>query len=661
MQPLALDALPVTLPLPGGSSAVLTAKAGAGTTTLTIRLPYRGAYGMGEKFNRFNQKGLVCQNVVEEKFCYQGEKTYCPAPFFCTDSGFGLLVDTDEVTTFDFTGNAITVLLPGGAPVFAGTGTPAELVRAYMQHFGPAPVPPKWAFGPWISANRWNTQKQVEQQLALLKTHGYPATVLVVEAWSDEATFYTWNGARYTPRPNGGALRYEDFDFSESAHWQDPRGMIDKLHDAGVHLVLWQIPVYKKQSDDEPPCPQNDLDREDAVRRGLCVKNADGTPYTIPPGHWFPGSMIPDFTNPVTRQSWFAKRQYLLDMGVDGFKTDGGEFIYSDDVQCYDGSTGRAQKNRYAQSYTSAYSAFLGSDKVLFSRAGYAGQHTSPCLWAGDQQSTNDELRSVLHAGLSAAMSGIVFWGFDIAGFAGPLPTPDLYRRATMMACFAPIMQWHSEPDGGQFKELMAGAAGDNERSPWNLATAFNAPGLTEELRFWHRLRMNLLPYLYSTALHCAATSTPMLRPLVYGWADDATAAVCDDEFLLGDSLLVAPLLAENATGRKVYLPSGQWYSLFTHEHTQGGQTVTATLPGKLPVWVRGGCGLALHLAPGGGLGSDVGNAVHTTDPLHFVFAGEKGSYTFCDESGATLHFAWQNGTLRTQPAGTAFTCEFLV
>ena len=211
------------------------------------------------------------------------------------------------------------------------------------------------------------------------------------------------------------------------------------------------------------------------------------------------------------------------------------------------------------------------------------------------------------------------------------------------------------------FKELMAGAEGDNERSPWNLALACGAPGLTEELRFWHRLRMNLLPYLYSTAVECAASSAPMLRPLVYGWPEDATAAVCDDEFMLGDSLLVAPLLEENATGRKVYLPSGQWYSLFTHECTKGGQTVLATLPGKLPVWVRGGCGLALHLAPGGGLGSDVGNAVHASGPLHFVFAGESGSTTFYDDSGTALHFAWQNGALCTQPAGTAFTCEFLL
>ena len=63
-------------------------------------------------------------------------------------------------------------------------------------------------------------------------------------------------------------------------------------------------------------------------------------------------------------------------------------------------------------------------------------------------------------------MTGIPFWGFDIGGFAGPLPSPDLYRRATMLACFCPIMQWHSEPDGGQFRDLMPGGTGDNERSP---------------------------------------------------------------------------------------------------------------------------------------------------------------------------------------------------
>lgn len=170
------------------------------------------------------------------------------------------------------------------------------------------------------------------------------------------------------------------------------------------------------------------------------------------------------------------------------------------EVSFYDGSTGKESRNCYPQQYTKAYTKFLGDNHVLFSRAGYMGQHTTPCHWGGDQQSTNDELRHVLSAGLSAALSGILFWGFDLAGFAGPLPTLDLYRRATMLACFTPIMQWHSEPDGGQFKELMPGGEENNERSPWNMAAVYNSPEFVTEMRFWHWLRMNLQPYLMATA-----------------------------------------------------------------------------------------------------------------------------------------------------------------
>ena len=148
--------------------------------------------------------------------------------------------------------------------------------------------------------------------------------------------------------------------------------------------------------------------------------------------------MVPDFTNPATVESWFAKRQYLLDMGVDGFKTDGGEFIHCVDARFHDGTTGREGMNRYCRDYTERYRDFAGPERVIFSRAGFSGQHTVPCHWAGDQQSQNRELASVLRAGLSAAASGILFWGFDLGGFAGPLPSLDLYRRATQMASSAP-------------------------------------------------------------------------------------------------------------------------------------------------------------------------------------------------------------------------------
>ena len=103
-----------------------------------------------------------------------------------------------------------------------------------MSLSGPAILPPDWVFGPWISANHWKTEKQIE----LLKKYQFPASVLVLEAWSDEATFYIFNGAKYKEKPNGGPFAVGDFDYSESAYWPNPQEMIEKLHKAGLHLVL---------------------------------------------------------------------------------------------------------------------------------------------------------------------------------------------------------------------------------------------------------------------------------------------------------------------------------------------------------------------------------------------------------------------------------------
>ena len=578
------------LPCPGGM-ALVTRRGGE----ITVRLAYQGASGTGERFDSLTRKGRHVITRVEEKFCFQGEKTYCPAPFFWTDTGFGLYADTCRVTEFDFREEEILIKLPEESDAVLFSGTPEEIVREYMALSGQAVLPPEWIFTPWISANRWHTQAEAEEQIRLLEKHGYHAGVIVLEAWSDEATFYIFNGAKYTPVKGGAALKSEDFDFSGSP-WPDPAGMIKKLHAAGLHLLLWQVPVYKKQDQNEVPNAQNDLDRADALQRGLCVMKKDGTPYTIPEGHWFSGSLLPDFTNPETVKAWFDKRQYLLELGVDGFKTDGGEFILSEDACFSDGSTGREGINRYARDYEESYSRFAGKGRVIFSRAGYTGQHTVPAHWAGDQQSVNEEMKAVLRAGLSAAASGMIFWGFDMAGFAGPLPTPDLYRRATQAACFTPIMQWHSEPDGGQFRELMPGGTGNNERSPWNMAEAYAMPGFIEEMRYWNELRMQLQPYLRATAEECVKTSRPMLRPLVYVWPEDANTLNCEDEFMLGDALLVAPLTEENAQAREVYLPQGKWKGFFDGQEYTGGKTVTAGGEGKLPVFIREGYPVATLL-----------------------------------------------------------------
>lgn len=552
---------------------------------LVIDVPYQGVYGLGEKFDSVNQKGKTVETQVIEKFCNQGNISYCVTPFFITDSSLGIYIKTGKKTVISLQ-DEIICEIPKEAEVTVFTGSIGEIIQDYVGLFQKPKLPPRYAFGIWVSANHWNCEADVDRLLAELEEYRFPASVIVLEAWSDEATFYIWNGAEYKPEKSKEGFSYEDFDFRNSPYWKDPKGMIEKLHEKGKKLVLWQIPVFKGMEPDRTS-EQLDLDKEYAIEHGLAVLNKDGTPYEIPEGNWFEGSYIPDFTNEKTREFWFRKRQYLTDIGVDGFKTDGGEFIYSKDVLFSDGTDGEEGKNQYCQDYINAYSHFITEDQVLFSRAGYAGASGTPILWAGDHQSTNDELKNVLRAALSSAMSGILFWSFDIGGFAGPLPSLDLYRRSTQMAVFTPVMQWHSEPDGGQFRELMPGAEGNNERSPWNIAMAYGKPEFIEEMRYWHMLREALLPYIYESAQTAVRESRPMMRPLVFDYQADRAVTDIEDEYLFGDSLLVAPFMEEDQTSRKVYLPEGKWHDLFTGRCYEGKKWHESDRKSRLPVYIK--------------------------------------------------------------------------
>ena len=552
----------------------------------TIKSDYKHVYGLGEKFDHIDQKGNTCVNKVEEKFCNQGEKTYCSVPFFFTDAGWGLFVETDRVTSFEFA-SEIRCHFPKDASLILFTGKPKDIISEFNSYLGQIKVPPRYAFGPWISANRWNSQKDVEEVVGNLEKYDFPATVLVLEAWSDEATFYIWNGAKYTEKSGDEELKYEDLDLSSSEYWSDPRGMIKSLKEKGIHTVLWQIPVYKKMEEGVFNL-QNQKDEEYAIANKLCLFMSDGTPYRIPEGNWFAGSTVPDFSNPETKKAWFARRRYLLDIWIDGFKTDGGEFIYDDDVISFDGKTGKELKNSYCQEYINAYYETLGNENVLFSRAGYTGTQRTPILWAGDHQSTFEELKNAYTAAISAACSGIVFWGFDIGGFAGPLPSMDLYLKSTQFACFCPVMQWHSEPDGGQFKEILPSAEGNNERSPWNIAKSYEKPDFVDKVRVWHQLRMKLLPYIYREAQKAAAKGIPMMRPLFVEDPEDSNSYKWEDEYYFGDALLVAPLLEAEITSRSVYLPQGEWIGLFSQKKYEGGQVIDSEKE-VYPVFVKAG------------------------------------------------------------------------
>ena len=458
---------------------------------------------------------------------------------------------------------------------------------------------------------------------------------MVLEAWSDEATFYRFN---------------------EHGEWQNPEEFVQILKSMGIHLILWQIPVLKKMEQGENH-DILDLDWEYAIRKNLCIKNTDGTVYRIPEGHWFAGSLLPDFTNPETIEWWFGKRDYLLAMGVSGFKTDGGEFVLTDDVTAFNGMTGIELRNYYAKSYVKAYTEFVGKDRVLFSRAGYTGQQNYPIQWAGDQISSWEEFRHVIIAGLSAGLSGIPFWGFDIGGFAGEMPTKELYERAVQCAVFAPIMQWHSEPVGGQFSEVLAVTWGVNDRSPWNVSKMYGDEQLLKRLRFHFNLRMNLLPYLYQQAVISSKTGTPMMKHLAVEYPEDERVYDVVDCFMLGE-LLIAPIMEEGQSGRNVYLPDGEWNCLWplrVWNEELGEWTEGEVLRGRrdyfvncgsdrIPVFIRSGSCIALNLGATLELGSFVGNRTDKYVQLTFWAVGERGRYHFFDDMDNELIISWEKG-----------------
>jgi len=619
--------------------------------TLTISHEYHCVYGLGERFDQVNQKGRTVTAEVTEKFCNQGNVSYCPIPFFFTNNNFGLFIDTYTVTNYSFYNEMIIRInkdSKGQLPIiYFFYGSPAEILMNYSKITGNPVMVPKWSFGPWMSANRWHSEEEVITQLENMKKYKMPYTVMVVEAWSDEATFYR---------------------FQEDGKWEDPEGLIRLLQENGVHLILWQIPVIKKMDHNERH-EILDQDWAYAVENNLCIRNLDGTPYTIPENHWFAGSLLPDFTNEETVRWWFDKRQYLLSMGVDGFKTDGGEFVLRDDCFAKDGSTGLELRNQYAADYVEAYSNFVGKDRILFSRAGYKGQQKFPMQWAGDQMSTWEEFKHILTAGLSIGLSGVPFWGFDIAGFAGPMPGLNLYERATQLAVFAPVMQWHSEPVGGQYADILAVKPGVNDRSPWNVSILYEDAKVLERLGFHYNLRMNLLPYLYNLALHSSVTGLPMMKHLILEYPNDRNVYDTEDCYMLGD-LLIAPILEEGKTMRNVYLPEGNWTGLWpmkavnadalkanNRTGANGSETDTSLkLKGKasylidsgqdrIPIFIRDGGCLALNLDQTLELGSDVGNKTGDYHILCFYIAGPDGTYHFKDDENNEIIIEWENGS----------------
>ncbi|WP_353814664.1 glycoside hydrolase family 31 protein [Agromyces zhanjiangensis] len=554
--------------------------------------------GFGERFDALDHRGAELDSVVFEQYKSQGaeRKTYLPMPFahVVGGEGWGFHVRTSRRAWFDIGASEPDRLVveveadaAAGEPAVAVAfydGDPRAVLDAFLAEVGRPEQLPDWVFRLWASGNEWNTQAEVVRQMDLHREHDVPVGSVVIEAWSDERTFTAFRDARYEVTEDGAPHRLADFEFPADGAWPDPKGMVDDLHARGIRVHLWQIPLLKARPH---PTGQARADALAAEREGVLIRepNARGDLRAYRNrGWWFPLSTMPDLTDGRAARWWTEKRRYLVEeVGIDGFKTDGGEHAWGRELAYLDGARGDEANNRFPVAYAKAYGDLLrsaGKAPVTFSRAGFTGSQAHGAFWAGDENSTWEAFRWSMFAGLSAAASGILYWGWDLAGFSGELPSAELYLRATAASTFVPIMQYHSEFNHHRTPS--------RDRTPWNVAEQTGDQNVLPVFRAFAQLRERLVPYLSAEAAESIRTSAPLMRPVYFDHPEWDGAWTHPLQWFLGRDLFVSPVLSEGQVRHEAALPPGEWVDAWTGDEVAGDALVRVEVPiDRIPVFVR--------------------------------------------------------------------------
>ncbi len=547
--------------------------------------------GLGERFHSVDQFGQLVDSIVYEEYKGQGHRTYLTTPFVNAIGGnYGFHIDTARNCRFDIGSTNSNEMLvevewdnkPESLNLNFYSGKPIEVLNAYLSEVGKPANPPDWIYTLWLSSNEWNTQARVENEIELAKKSGIRAGVVVIEAWSDETTFTVFRDAQYRTTDGKNGLSAADITYPEDGAWPNPKLMIDSLHEQGFKLILWQIPVIKEQGE---PGSQSEINWNYAIENDFVIKNPDGTPYKVP-GFWFQNGLLPDLTDENVRKWWTDQRAYLVkDLGVDGFKTDGGEHPWSREAIYLDGKNGASKNNTFAKHYSQAFHELLireKKDPVTFSRAGFTGSQSYPTFWAGDENSTWKAFRASINAGITASASGFFHWGWDIGGFSGEIPSAELYLRSSAMSVFTPIMQIHSEFNHHKKPS--------NDRTPWNIAARHNDPELLAIFKRYADLREKLIPYIKKESAYSLEVGRPLMAGLFFDYFDSEEIWKASTQYMFGRNLLIAPVVESELDEMNVYLPPGNWINVWTGELISGSKWITYPLNRSvIPVFAKEG------------------------------------------------------------------------
>lgn len=334
------------------------------------------------------------------------------------------------------------------------------------------------------------------------------------------------------------AHQWTDFRF-DPKYFPDAKAFLGRIHERGLKVCVW-VNSY---------IAQNSEAFEDAVSGGYLIKRTNGDTWQS--DIWQAGMGVVDFTNPAAVTWYKAHLKRLLDQGVDSFKTDFGERIPWEDITYHNGMDAVAGHNYYAYLYNKtvfdAIAEVRGPDQaLLFARSATAGGQQFPVHWGGDCESTWQGMAQSLRGGLSLGLSGFGYWSHDISGFmsegqAQTGPASALYKRWVQFG----LLSSHSRLHGSK-----------NYRVPWHVDHE-----ATEVLRKFCRLKNLLMPYVFRQAIDAHQQGLPLLRAMLIEYPQDKVCQNLDQQYMFGDSLLVAPVFSESGIV-EFYVPAGNWVSI---------------------------------------------------------------------------------------------------
>lgn len=533
-------------------------------------------YGCGEQFSYFDLRGknfpiwtgeqgvgrnkeTIITQIADREDRAGGDyhTTFYPQPTFVSTRGYFLHAETYGYADFDFSSATAHRLLFWDVPssiTISAKDTLLEVVQDISALLGRQGLLPSWIYDGIILGIQGGTKTCLDK-LARMQHSSVP----VAGIWAQD-----WQGEKYTSF--GKRLRW-NWQWDPSLY-PDLDKEITNLKKQGVRFLGYINPYLLEG---------HELYKE-AEAKNLLALTTQGKPYLVDFGEFDAG--IVDFTNPKAK-AWYVDviRKEMIDFGLDGWMADFGEYLPTD-VVLHDRSSGMLAHNAWPGIWAevnmrAVVEAGKEEEILFFMRAGNARSlKFCPMMWAGDQNvdwSEDDGLPSVITSSLSLAMSGMGLHHSDIGGYTtlyGMKRSKELLCRWAEQAAFTPLMRTHE---------------GNRPKDNWQFDTDEETIALFARMGSIH---VRLKEYIQFCVEENALEGKPVIRPIFLHYPE-APFFTCKDEYLLGRDLLVAPILEEGATERKVVFPSDDWIHLFSAEEFAGGEALVEAPMGSPAVFYR--------------------------------------------------------------------------